>query len=266
MPVQIGDADDVEAAAEVLAEAFMYDPPSQWLIPNPADRPKILASVFELYACEPAAAKGGLHIIDGDHGIQAVAAWIYDAHLPAEHPHEARLREAMGGGNAERWDTFGQLLEETHPTYPHDHLALIGVTPAAQGRGLGSALLAYHQTLRTTSTAYLEASSTWNLTLYERQGFTAGPALHLPDGPPLWPMWRQQACQHTWAPDPQRPLTRWRCTLPTGHDQTENVHRNISATGMVQASWTARQAPDSVEWMGAAPLQIIDPGLGDLEL
>ena len=38
--------------------------------------------------------------------------------------------------------------------------------------------------------AYHEASSPRNRALYERHGYVTQGEFTLPDGPPLWPMWR----------------------------------------------------------------------------
>jgi hypothetical protein len=38
--------------------------------------------------------------------------------------------------------------------------------------------------------AYLEATSERNKALYLRHGFEVMSELKLPDGPPMWPMWR----------------------------------------------------------------------------
>ena len=69
----------------------------------------------------------------------------------------------------------------------------LGVVPGARGRGLGGALLR-DRLVRADAEgmpAYLEASSPRSRALYERHGFRAtGDPIHLPDGPPLWPMWR----------------------------------------------------------------------------
>lgn len=50
--------------------------------------------------------------------------------------------------------------------------------------------------------AYLEASRPESVPFYERFGFTVHHELHLPDGPPVWGMWRAPG-----ASDP--PGTRW---------------------------------------------------------
>jgi GNAT superfamily N-acetyltransferase len=90
--------------------------------------------------------------------------------------------------------TFLALTEACHPTgQEHLYLVFLGVLPAAQGRGLGSALL---RALLARADAdglpvHLESSSPRNLPLYEQNGFhvTGGP-IALPDGPSVWPMWR----------------------------------------------------------------------------
>jgi hypothetical protein len=45
-------------------------------------------------------------------------------------PHEDRILELVA------------LMDEQHPHQPHEYLWFVGVVPAAQGRGLGSALMA----------------------------------------------------------------------------------------------------------------------------
>ena len=75
----------------------------------------------------------------------------------------------------------------------HLYLVFLGVAPGAQGRGLGGALLR-ERLVRADAEglpAYLEASSPRSRLLYERNGFRdTGDPIQLPDGPPIWPMWR----------------------------------------------------------------------------
>ena len=88
------------------------------------------------------------------------------------------------------------LFDQHHPTDPHHHLAFLAVHPDQQGQGLGSALLAdYHARLDQRGVAaYLEASCERNRDLYLRHGYRPmGEPFRLPDGPPMWPMWRPPA-------------------------------------------------------------------------
>jgi GNAT superfamily N-acetyltransferase len=73
----------------------------------------------------------------------------------------------------------------------------MGVEPASQGRGIGSALVAdvLARCDREGSRAYLDATSPDNKRLYERHGFQAVGEYAPEDGPPLWPMWREPAAR-----------------------------------------------------------------------
>jgi predicted N-acetyltransferase YhbS len=66
------------------------------------------------------------------------------------------------------------------------------VVPAAQGRGLGSALRrpVLDRADQAGLPAYLEATSPHNTALYERHGFRPAAPFAVDDGPALWPMWR----------------------------------------------------------------------------
>jgi GNAT superfamily N-acetyltransferase len=71
-----------------------------------------------------------------------------------------------------------------------------GVDPAAQGQGIGSAVLqpvlGWCDTLRLG--AYLENTNERNLVFYQRLGFRILEALvFAPDGPTVWRMWRPPA-------------------------------------------------------------------------
>jgi GNAT superfamily N-acetyltransferase len=85
-------------------------------------------------------------------------------------------------------------MESAHPRNPHFFLPFVGVEPAQQGRGVGSALLrpVLERCDREDVPAYLEASSPRNRVLYERHGFVTFGELPLLRGcPPVWMMWRE---------------------------------------------------------------------------
>ncbi len=65
-------------------------------------------------------------------------------------------------------------MERAHPPVPrHFYLAVLGIDPPHQGRGLGSALLAPVLELcdREAVHAYLESSKERNVDFYSRHGF-----------------------------------------------------------------------------------------------
>ena len=86
-------------------------------------------------------------------------------------------------------------MEGRHPRKPpHWYLAIMGVDPQWQGRGIGSKLMRPAlETLDAEGTpAYLEASTPRSRALYERHGFVVTGEFNLPSGgPPLWQMCRE---------------------------------------------------------------------------
>ena len=86
-------------------------------------------------------------------------------------------------------------MEGRHPSKPpHWYLAIMGVDPQWQGRGIGSMLMQPAlETLDAQRTpAYLEASTRRSRALYERHGFVVTGEFNLPSGgPTLWQMWRE---------------------------------------------------------------------------
>jgi GNAT superfamily N-acetyltransferase len=71
----------------------------------------------------------------------------------------------------------------------------MGVDPAAQGHGIGSAMLAavLERADREGFPAYLEASCPENQRLYERHGFITVDELNVSDCPAICPIWRSPA-------------------------------------------------------------------------
>lgn len=96
---------------------------------------------------------------------------------------------------APRFAEFDAALDRRHPAgTAHHHLAIVGVWPGAQGRGIGTALLQAHHHLLDQAgiPAYLEASSQRNRRLYRRHGYADhGPPICLTGGPQMFPMIRQ---------------------------------------------------------------------------
>jgi ribosomal protein S18 acetylase RimI-like enzyme len=85
-------------------------------------------------------------------------------------------------------------VERAHPREPpHWYLALLGTDPAAQGQGLGSAVLGpvLERCDVDGVAAYLESSKERNIAFYARHGFRVTRELHLPRGPTMWAMWRE---------------------------------------------------------------------------
>ena len=101
------------------------------------------------------------------------------------------LLSIAGFQGMDRGRALGGKLAGYHPKQPHAHLVFLGVSPQAQGSGVGSALL--KQTLAPVDaqglTAYLETSTPRNVELYQRHGFDVTGEFELP-GLHFWCMTR----------------------------------------------------------------------------
>ena len=86
-------------------------------------------------------------------------------------------------------------MNEVQPTELHWHLAFVCTRPEKQGHGTGTALIraGLRRCDAAGDPAYLEATSERNRALYERLGFHVTSQIELPDGPPMWGMWREPA-------------------------------------------------------------------------
>ncbi|MDK1345506.1 GNAT family N-acetyltransferase [Streptomyces sp. 378] len=192
---------DRELIVRLLDEAFQDDPVSGWVFPGAEDRrakhPGLMAAFTDIVL-----AAGRIDVTaDGS----ACALWLS---VPAGEDHDgdaedegpAQVRETVDPDN-ERIEMIGRLTAAVHPTgRAHEYLWMIGVAPGRQGEGHGTALIeeVLDRCDREGLPAYLEASSARSRKLYERLGFEpAGPALDLPDGPAMWPMWREPGPHRT---------------------------------------------------------------------
>ncbi|HEX8743680.1 MAG TPA: GNAT family N-acetyltransferase [Thermoleophilaceae bacterium] len=183
--------DDLDGVARSLARAFEDDPVMEWFFPAERGRVGRIERVFRMRV-------RGLLAQDevyttADHAGTAV--WAQPGRW------EMSPREGLGFVLrmlplvrtrlpllARGWGAIDRL----HPAEPHWYLAILGTEPGARGRGVGSALMqpVLEDCDRLGVGAYLESSKESNLGFYARHGFRVTGELDLPDGPRVWPMWR----------------------------------------------------------------------------
>ncbi len=100
-----------------------------------------------------------------------------------------------GLGRFPRMLGLREVMDKAHPMERrHAYLWFLGVTPQAQGHGIGSRLLkAKLDQLDTDGTpAFLETATQRNVALYRRHGFDVISEYRpRPDAPPMWAMWRE---------------------------------------------------------------------------
>ncbi|MEV5757368.1 GNAT family N-acetyltransferase [Streptomyces tendae] len=184
--------DDRDLVVRLLDEAFQDDPVSSWVFPGEEYRRRTHHRLMAAFA-DAVFADGRVDLTEDG---AACALWLpvpADEQTAAEDV-PAQIREAVDPEN-ERVELIARLTDGIHPTgRAHEYLWMIGVVPGRQGEGLGTALIesVLDRCDREGLPAYLEASSARGKVLYERLGFEfTGRALDLPDGPRMWPMWRE---------------------------------------------------------------------------
>jgi GNAT superfamily N-acetyltransferase len=189
--IRTASIDDAESIGRLLGDAFENDPGMSWCFPDPGVRPRRLEALFGLIASDGYVPVGRSTIVDDT----AAALWLPAGTTLGDDVRKPLLEKLAVAleGELERIGTLAGMVGEVHPSdTDHWYLLAIGVRQSAQGAGLGGKLLEH--TLRLADArhepAYLEASSPRNRALYERYGFEATMTLTLPDGPDIWPMWR----------------------------------------------------------------------------
>ncbi|MFF9123772.1 GNAT family N-acetyltransferase [Streptomyces sp. NPDC014889] len=196
--------DDRELVVRLLDEAFQDDPVSGWVFPEREYRRRTHHRLMAAFT-DIVLAEGRIDVTEDG---TACALWLSmppaadgDGPADADGSGDAagaddavRLRESVDPANA-RVEEIARLMADSHPSdRAHEYLWMIGVAPARQGEGLGSALVRHvlDRCDREGVPAYLEASSERSTKLYERLGFAfADHTLDIPDGPRMWPMWRE---------------------------------------------------------------------------
>jgi GNAT superfamily N-acetyltransferase len=182
-------AADAERCLSALTLAFSGDPPCRWAWP---DQQQYLEA-FPRFA----RAFGGGAISHGTahyyEGFSGVALWLPPGAAPDE---ESLVKVIENTVTDERKGAMFSMFEQMdalHPQEPHWHLPLIGVDPAHQGKGIGSALLSHILDVCDGQNvlAYLEATSPLNVPLYERHGFEAVGSIQVADSPRIIPMLRK---------------------------------------------------------------------------
>lgn len=183
-------AEAAEQVGAIIAESFHDLAVSTWIVPPDEDRRRVLPPYFTMFT-EHAFTYGEVYATAD---MSAVAVWFDNTASPIPDIPDLEARTAaFAGPYAERFGILGEEMDKRHPHEPHLHLQFLATLPHRQNQGLGSLLMAErHRGLDESGTAaYLEAADARSRELYLRHGYEdLGEPLILPDGPPMFPMWR----------------------------------------------------------------------------
>jgi ribosomal protein S18 acetylase RimI-like enzyme len=187
---------DADSTAADLAAAFAQDPVFNWFSREDPSRDDARTAFFRHLLTEVVF---GVGEVQRPAGGGAAAVWMPSEALgPNTILKELQalpmLLRLTGFSRFVRMLQLREAMDRRHPMdRPHAYLWFLGVTPQAQGRGVGSRLLkAKIDSLDTARRpAFLETSVPRNVTLYRRFGFEVVAEYRpSPSGPLNWAMWR----------------------------------------------------------------------------
>lgn len=182
-------ASEQDSAVAVIVLAFASDPVVRWAYPDPHDYLSHFPDFVRAFGGN-AFEHGAGYCAEGFAGA---ALWLPPGVAPREEELGAIIERTLP---ARRRDEVSEQLEQMagyHPDEPHWYLPLIGVDPARQNRGFGSALMAHALAPcdRENRLAYLESTNPRNIPLYQRHGFEILGTIEVGSAPPLFPMLRR---------------------------------------------------------------------------
>jgi GNAT superfamily N-acetyltransferase len=186
--VKVGSLSDESKIMDVIGMSFITDPLLRWMYPD--------LQQFVIYLPQLTKAYGGRAI---DHSSAYYVDGYFGAALllpPDVHSDDETfamlLDRSVGDQKNDALATFQQMAE-FHPNGPHWFLAVMGVDPIHQGKGIGSALIkrGLIPCDRDHLPAYLEATNPKNVPFYARHGFELLGTVQLSGCPPVFPMLRK---------------------------------------------------------------------------
>jgi ribosomal protein S18 acetylase RimI-like enzyme len=184
----IADVDKERAIATIMT-AFTADPPVRWVLPDPQQYLTHGPGIVRRFCGRAFDNQSGFVT----EGFMGAALWLPPGIDPDGEGIEEWIKEAVPEEDQNKVSAFFDEMDKYHPHEPIWYLAMIGVDPARQGMGLGSALLAHALAAvdREAKPAYLEATTESSRDLYARHGFEVIGTIQAADSPPMFPMVRK---------------------------------------------------------------------------
>jgi ribosomal protein S18 acetylase RimI-like enzyme len=183
---------DIDRISATLARAFFDDPVMMFMIPDEKARIAKLPRLFRVLL-KLALPHGLCHVTQGFEaatiwkppGKWHLSLWDYVLNGP----------QLLGVFGSDVFSVMGTMdrIEKVHPKTPHYYLQVIGTDPPKQGKGFASAIMRHQLAVSDAACmpCYLESSKDTNLPIYRSFGFEVTGEIKIPDGPTLWPMWRE---------------------------------------------------------------------------
>ncbi len=195
--VRPGTLDDAASAAAVLAQAFADSPWTRWTV-DPERRTDRIRSLQQLVMERAVLPFGELWVASAGTEVVGAAMWMHPDRVPHPAVWSSMTAEtaALEGSRHDASVMAEELLALLKPTTRHYYLGAVGVVPARQGRGIGTALLTpvLGRADEESADIYLETSTQSNVAFYSGLGFEVTGQHQIPaGGPHVWAMTRVPA-------------------------------------------------------------------------
>jgi GNAT superfamily N-acetyltransferase len=187
--VRAATSDEEQRVIGVITLAFSADPMARWSLPGA----ELFLKVFPRIVRAFGGRAFGNRSADCIDSFGGAALWLSPGVEPDGDELARLTRENAPADRLKDLESIFEQMASYHPGGPHWYLPLIGVDPARQGSGLGSALMrhALARSDRDGLPAYLESSNPRNISLYERHGFKRLGAIQSGHSPTMVPMLRE---------------------------------------------------------------------------
>jgi GNAT superfamily N-acetyltransferase len=189
----------LDSAGDVFASSHAEYPAWRHIFPDPLQREPALR-IFFAATVRDALQFGTVDAAVVDGRVLGIAVWLPPGRFPWSLSRKLRATPAMLGvlraapGRFRSFARLGANAEHLHPTYLHWNLETLGIRHEAQGRGIGTQLMApgLARADQAGLPCYLTTAKRENVGFYERLGFAVeSDALPLvPGGPTHWGMRR----------------------------------------------------------------------------
>ena len=188
--VRTAKQEEKQKVLETATLAFCTDPSSRWLFRHAGDFLKNSPTFFDMYACSESIKKGNTYVTEG---LEGISIWLAPNSSTDEKAIENWVEQNL---DHELQDDMTKLFEEIDKYHPKDipiwYLAILGVDPYHQRKGLGSVLLKHVTGMLDDEkkVGYLESSNPQNISLYLRHGFEVMGEIQVGSSPVITPMIR----------------------------------------------------------------------------